>query len=47
MFTAMKIATGKIVGGKVALDGASLEDGTSVTVLTRGEDGVTLTPDAD
>ncbi len=45
MLTAMKIATGKVVGGKVVLEGASFEEGTSVTVLARDEDGVTLNPD--
>ncbi|HZP93046.1 MAG TPA: hypothetical protein VFB20_09205 [Burkholderiales bacterium] len=43
----MKIATGKIVGGKVVLEGASFEEGTSVTVLARDEEGVTLTPDEE
>ncbi len=47
MLTAMKIATGKIVGGKVVLEGASFEEGTSVTVLARDEEGVTLTPDEE
>ena len=48
MLTAMKIATGKVVGGKVVLEGASFEEGTSVTVLARDEDsGVTLTPDEE
>ena len=44
----MKIATGKIIGGKVVLEGASFEEGSSVTVLARDEDGgVTLTPDEE
>jgi hypothetical protein len=44
----MKIATGKVVGGKVVLEGATFEDGASVTVLARdGEDGVTLTPEEE
>ena len=39
----MKIATGKVVGGKVEVDGALLEEGASVTVLARdGENGFTL-----
>ena len=39
----MKIATGKVVGGKVVVDGAPLEEGASVTVLARdGENGFTL-----
>lgn len=38
----MKIATGKVVGGKVVVEGP-LEEGTSVTVLARdGESGGTL-----
>ncbi len=48
MLTAMKIATGKIVGGKVVVEGASFEEGTSVTVLAKDEDGgVTLTSDEE
>jgi hypothetical protein len=44
----MKIATGKVVGGKVVLEGATFEEGTSVTVLARGEEGaVTLTPEEE
>ena len=43
----MKIATGKIVGGKVVLEGASFEEGTSVTVLAKDHDGVTLTSDEE
>lgn len=39
----MKIATGKVVGGKVVVDGASLDEGASVTVLAQdGESGFTL-----
>jgi hypothetical protein len=42
----MKIATAKVVGGKVVLEGASFEEGSSVTVLARHENGrVTLTPE--
>ena len=41
----MKIATGKVVGGKVVVDGGPLEEGASVTVLARdGENGFTLSP---
>ncbi len=48
MLTVMKIATGKVVGGKVVLEGASFEEGSSVTVLARDEDGgVTLTPEEE
>jgi hypothetical protein len=44
----MKIATGKVVGGKVVIDGAPLEEGTSVTVLARDEEkGFTLTPEEE
>jgi len=42
----MKIATGKVVGGKVVVDGAPLEEGESVTVLARdAENGYTLSPE--
>ena len=45
---AMKIATGKVVGGKVVLEGAAFEEGTSVTVLARDEeDAVSLTPEEE
>lgn len=45
---AMKIATGKVVGGKVEVDGALLEEGASVTVLARdGENGFTLSPEEE
>ena len=41
----MKIATGKVVGGRVVVDGEPLEEGASVTVLARdGENGFTLSP---
>ena len=44
----MKIATGKVIGGKVVVDGAPLEEGETVTVLARdGEDGFTLTPEEE
>ena len=44
----MKIATGKVVGGRVELDVAAFEEGTSVTVLARGEEErVTLTPEEE
>jgi predicted transcriptional regulator len=44
----MKIATGKVVGGKVVIEGAPFKDGTSVTVLARAEEGtVTLTPEEE
>jgi len=44
----MKIATVKVVGGKVVIDGTPLDEGTSVTVLARdGENGVTLSPEEE
>lgn len=44
----MRIATGKVVGGKVVVDGAPLEEGTSVTVLARDDEGgFTLTPEEE
>jgi hypothetical protein len=44
----MKIATGKVVGGKVVVEGAPLEEGASVTVLARdGENGFTLSPEEE
>ena len=48
MLNAMRIATGKVVGGKVVLEGQPFEEGTSVTVLARDEEsGVTLTPEEE
>jgi len=44
----MKIATGRVVGGKVVVEGASLEEGSSVTVLARDdENGFTLSPEEE
>jgi hypothetical protein len=44
----MKIATGKVVDGKVVIDGAPLEEGASVTVLARdGDNGFTLSADEE
>ncbi|MGQ0545270.1 MAG: hypothetical protein ACT4P3_08055 [Betaproteobacteria bacterium] len=44
----MKIATGKVIGGKVVVDGAPLEEGTSVTVLARDDErGFTLSPEEE
>ena len=41
----MQIASGTIVGGKVVVDGLSLPEGTTVTVLARGDEtAVRLTP---
>jgi len=35
----MKIATGKVVGGKVIVEGVNLEESTSVTVLAKDDEG--------
>ena len=35
----MKVATGKVVEGKVVVDGVALEEGSLVTVLTREAEG--------
>ncbi len=35
----MKIATGKVVGGKVVVEGVKLQEGASVTVLARDDEG--------
>ena len=44
----MKIATGKVIGGKVVLEGSTFEEGTAVTVLARDEqDGVALTAEEE
>jgi hypothetical protein len=44
----MKMATGKVVGGKVVLEGVSLEEGTLVTVLAKDEEGgFDLTPEQE
>jgi len=44
----MKVATGKVVDGKVVLEGVSLEEGTLVTVLARDDDGsFELTPEQE
>jgi hypothetical protein len=44
----MKMATGKVVDGKVVLEGVSLEEGTLVTVLAKDEDrGFDLTPEQE
>ena len=34
----MKIATGKVVDGRVVVEGAALDEGATVTVLTRDDD---------
>lgn len=44
----MKIATGKVVGGKVVVDGDALEEGALVTVLSRdSENGFTLSAEEE
>jgi hypothetical protein len=44
----MKVATGKVVGGKVVLEGVSLEEGTSVTVLAKDDEvSFALTPEQE
>jgi hypothetical protein len=44
----MKIATGTLVDGKVVLEGATFEEGASVTALAKDEEGgVTLTPEEE
>lgn len=44
----MKIATGKVVDGKVDLQGVALEEGASVTVLARDDaGGLDLTPEEE
>jgi len=44
----MKTATGKVVDGKVIVEGADFEEGASVTVLARDDEGgVTLTPEEE
>lgn len=44
----MKIATGKVVDGKVVVEGARLEEGASVTVLARdGERGFSLSAEEE
>ena len=45
---AMKIATGRVVAGKVAVDGMNLPEGTTVTVLSDElDDQVVLTPEEE
>lgn len=44
----MKIATGKVVGGRVVVEGVELEEGSSVTVLAKDDEGgFTLTPEEE
>ena len=47
-FSPMRIATGKVIRGKLDLDGDSLEEGATVTVLVSEPDETfTLTPDEE
>ncbi len=34
----MKVVSGKVVGGKVVVDGVKLDEGATVTVVTREDD---------
>ncbi|MCC6197723.1 MAG: hypothetical protein IT518_25010 [Burkholderiales bacterium] len=44
----MKVAAGKVVGGKVVVEGVSLEEGALVTVLANDDDGsFELTPEQE
>jgi len=44
----MRVATGKIMGGKVVLEGEPWEEGTMVTVLGSGdEEAVELSPEEE
>jgi hypothetical protein len=44
----MKIATGKVIDGKVVVEGVTLEEGSSVTVLAGDDEaGVTLSPEEE
>lgn len=44
----MKMATGKVVDGKVVVEGVALEEGSSVTVLAKDDEtGVTLRPEEE
>jgi len=48
MIIAMKVATGKVVEGKVVVEGVTLEEGSVVTVLAReGEGTFELTPEEE
>ena len=44
----MKVATGKVIGGKVVVEGVALEEGSRVTVLARdGEEAFELSPEEE
>ena len=40
----MKVASGRVIGGKVVVEGLSLPEGTAVTVLARGDEAVVKLP---
>ena len=43
----MGVITGKVVGGKVLVDGMTLPEGAVVTIVTREPEGVRLLPDEE
>jgi redox-sensitive bicupin YhaK (pirin superfamily) len=44
----MKVATGRVIEGKVVVEGVSLREGAVVTVLTRDDEGTfELTPEEE
>ena len=43
----MEVALGKVVDGKVVIDGAPLEEGATVAVLIKGEENFTATPEQE
>ena len=48
MIIAMKVATGKVVEGKVVVEGVTLEEGSVVTVIAREAKGTfELTPEEE
>jgi len=48
MIIVMKVATGKVVEGKVVVEGDTLEEGSVVTVLAREAEGTfELTPEEE
>jgi hypothetical protein len=48
MISSMKVATGKVVEGKVVVEGVTLEEGSVVTVLAREAEGTfELTPEEE
>ena len=48
IIVAMKVATGRVIEGKVVVDGVSLREGAVVTILTRDDEGTfELTPEEE